>query len=277
MSEITLFQPLVDYLTYSGIDHLDIVESFHTFSQDISHSFLRETEQDWFQYRGNMRYYSNGSVWHGIADQKGESWLCIRISGELAHDSIRFFAPLVKRGILKVTRIDLQATVPEPPDWEQIRLYNRMHRAGKKVESKLSVDQLTKKKLETVAIGSRTSETYTRVYEKITDGGTILLRYEVEHKGGKATAVFDALAEHTPGEMLRHQLDRTRDKLLIDVFSSCLAGISPHNARPKVKQRNKKKQWLLTAVLPSFTEFINAHDDDGEVSAAFLAAIENTG
>jgi hypothetical protein len=277
MLEITLWQPLIDYVTYSGIDHLDIVEAFHKFSTDIADSFRRENEQDWFQYRGTSRHYSNGSVWHGIANQKGDSWLCIRISGELAHDSIRFFAPLVKRDILKVTRIDLQATVPEPPDWEQIRFYNRMHRAGKKVETRLSIDQPSKQKLETVAVGSRTSETYVRVYEKVTDGNEKLLRFEAEYKGGKATAVFEALPKHTPGEMLRHQLDRTRDQPLIEVFSPCLAGIKPHNAKPKAKQRNKKREWLLTAVLPAFTDYINAHDDDGEVAAAFLAAIENTG
>jgi len=186
-----------------------------------------------------------------------------------------YFYELIERQILNVTRLDLQITTEEPEGWGQINLCNRLYSRGKNAAFLGSTDGHTGKRLETVGVGSRTSETYTRIYQKLTDGAERLLRMEVEYKGAKARAIVRDMKTTTFSQQLKYHLQsKLSDDKLTAVYANQLEGIKPHNARPRVRSKDKKKSWLLKTVLPSFEEYINDHSEDGEVASAFLAVLE---
>lgn len=277
MTILTLDTPMIDWLTFTGHAHMDIVNAFNEWLDSTKDTYLNSAPQKWLQFKGDKISLTNGSAFAGMAEIKRQDWHGVYFSGELCHDALVYFAPLVERGIVACKRIDLQATIQQPSDWEQIRFLNRMEVKGKRPEMRQSSDAKTGKQLMSVAIGSRTSETYARCYQKITNGGELLLRFEGEYKGAKATAVYDALKQYTPSTMLLHHVQKINDQQLEAAFSNSFHGISPHNARPQVKTRDKTREWLLTACLPAFAEFVRSHDDDGQVQAAFLEVLEDAG
>jgi len=275
MSYLTLYKPLIDWVTLTGHAHVEIVEAFNKFMESSGEAVTERRSKKWQQFKGEIWSMGSGKAFAGMGEIKGVDYMAVWVSGEAAQEALGAFYPLIDREIVRVTRIDLQATIEQPADWEQIRFANRMHARGKVPDLAQSTDQHSKKTLATVAIGSRSSESYARVYEKLTDGGERLLRFEGEYKGAKARAIVEALKEATPGAMLLHHVQKLRDEKLEKAFSLAFAGVSPHNARPKVKTRDKKREWLLLSVLPSFAEYVNSHEDDGEVVSAFLAVLED--
>ena len=277
MTILTLDTPMIDWLTLTGDSHVDIVTAFNKWLDTTKDTYLRTNSKKWLQFRGMEFYFTNGSAFAGDAVIKNKDWQALFFSGELCQDALFFFQPLVDMGILECKRIDIQTTINQPKDWEQIRFLNRMQVKGKKPEMRQSIDKDTSKPLMTVAVGSRTSEVYARCYQKITNGGELLLRFEGEYKGAKAVSVLADMKKYSPSTMLLHHVQKLRDEQLETAFANSFHGISPHNARPQVRTRDKRREWLLTACLPAFAEFVNSHDDDGEVQAAFLEVLSNAG
>lgn len=275
MTSLTLDKTLCDWVTLTGTDHLDIIERWREFN-DTRTDYNGSKPQRWLQWNGEIHAYSEGNIFTGMAEINKADWVVLRASGELAQDVVLFFYDLIEREVLKVTRIDLQMTTNEPEGWGQINLCNRLYASGKRAQFLGSVDGYTGKKMETVGVGSRTSETYTRIYQKLTDGGNRLLRLEVEYKGDKAKAVVRDIAKTTFSQQLKYHLQsKLRDDKLTAVFANQLDGIIPHDAKPKARVSSKKKKWLLQTVLPSFAEYVNGHSEDGEVIGAFLAVLED--
>lgn len=275
MTSLTLDRALCDWVTLTGTDHMDIIEKWREFN-DTRTDYQGSKSQKWLQWKGEIHSYGEGSIFTGVAEIAKADWVVLRASGEISQDVIVFFYDLVERDVLKVTRIDVQMTTNEPKEWGQINLCNRLYATGKRAQFLGSIDGSTGKKLETVGVGSRTSETYTRIYQKLTDGGNRLLRLEVEYKGDKARAVVRDMKETTFSQQLKYHLQsKLRDSKLSAVFANQLDGIIPHNAKPKVQVSSKKKKWLLNTVLPSFEEYINSHSEDGEVIGAYLAVMED--
>lgn len=274
MGVITLDSAACDWVTLTGKDNIAIADYWRDY-QETNNDRIKTEQVKWLQWNCEKHSYPDGHILTGMAVIDGWDWMLVRASGERAQDVLMFFYPLVESCVLGCKRIDLQITTEEPKDWEQIRFCNRMHARGKKPDLASSTDAQTGKTLETVALGSRLSETYHRVYEKLTDGGHKLLRYEVEFKGAKAEAVARAMLRTSFAQQIKYQLQsRVKDEQLSGIFANALEGITPHNARPKVNARSKKKQWLLGVVLPSFAEYVNDHSEDGEVAGAFLAVLE---
>jgi len=268
---------MIDWITLTGDSHIDIVAAFNKWLDTTKDTYLRTNSKKWLQFKGMEFYFTNGSAFAGDAVIKNKDWQAVYFSGELCQDALFYFQPLVDMEILECKRIDIQATINQPKDWEQIRFLNRMQVKGKKPEMRQSIDKETSKPLMTVAVGSRTSETYARCYQKITNGGELLLRFEGEYKGSKAVSVLADMKKYSPSTMLLHHVQKLRDEQLETAFANSFHGISPHNARPQVRTRDKRREWLLTSCLPAFAEFINSHDDDGEVQAAFLEVLSDAG
>ena len=277
MTILSLDKPLVDWLTLTGDSHIDIVATFNKWLDTTKDTYLRSNSKRWLQFKGTEFYFTNGTAYAGDAVIKNKDWQAVYFSGELCQEALYYFQPLVDMGILECKRIDIQATIQQPTDWEQIRFLNRMQVKGKKPEMRQSIDKATGKALMTVAVGSRTSEVYARCYQKITNGGELLLRFEGEYKGAKAVSVLSDMKKYTPSSMLWHHVQKLKDSQLENAFANAFNGISPHNARPQVKTRDKRREWLLTACLPAFAEFVNSHDDDGQVQAAFLEVLYDAG
>lgn len=274
---LTLDKPLLDWLTFTGHCHTDIVEAFNSFLASRENNYRRALDKKWLQFLGTEFSFSDGSAFAGMGEIKRQDWHGVTFSGELCQDALTFFMPLVDMGIVTCKRVDIQATILEPDEWEQITFHNRMHVKGKKPEMRQSTDKSTGKVLATVGVGSRTSDVYARVYQKLTDSGDRLLRFEGEYKGGKAEAIIRDMKKHAPSTMLWWHVQKLRDAKTENAFANAFHGISPHKAKPVVKVHNKKRAWLLESCLPAFAEFIHSHDDDGQVQAEFLAVLHGEG
>lgn len=273
MTALTLDKVLVDWVTLTGKAHQDIIDVFGDFSL-TRNDWTHTAPQKWLQWQGELRSYGDGSVFTGMAEINKEDWMVVRASGELSQEVLTQFFELTERGVMRVTRIDTQVTVIEPDGWGQINLCNRLYASGKNAQFLGSIDGYSGRKLETVGVGSRTSETFTRIYEKITDGGVKLLRLETEYKGEKARALVTDLEFKTITQQMKWHVQSLRDDKLEAVYANALHGISPHNSKAKAHVSSKKKKWLLNTVLPSFEEYINNHSEDGVVLQAFLAVID---
>lgn len=227
------------------------------------------------QYRGAKYSFPSGTIFVGEGIQEDMPHYLTRITGELAHEERHRIYNAVKSGYARVTRLDLQITTPEPRGWSQWALLERIHKQGRIKQWRESKD--IEGRAETVYIGNRQSERFTRVYIKMTDGGERLLRLEVEYKGKRARAMGRSLAAgRTAAGYLKHELLNTlRDKPLAELFSPLLGQVSAHTERIQVESSlGKTEKWLLKQVLPAFSRVINDPQSSGHVAAMFLEVIE---
>lgn len=272
---ITLWTSQVDYLTLTSYDHPDFHKQVLKWAEfeDLFSSKAEKITR--MQYSGDNIETDSGSVFYGAGIQGGRGHSLLQISGELSDTAYGGFIGLSKMGACKATRIDLQLTVEQPVGWGQWELFNRCKRQGFTVgwaESKTREGV----ELATVYIGSRKSERVVRVYQKLTNGGGLLLRFEVEYKGRKARSVLNSMKDHTKSQLLRAEIERINDNGLLSTFLPPLHGIKPHDAKNEAKAESKTNKWLLTQVLPTFERVINSHDG-GEVAQEFLRTLINAG
>jgi len=277
---ITLNHALCDWITISGVESRELWQKWDNFIEAATRDGELEigvADERRLQYHGQRYDGRNGSAWAGMADITGYSWVLFQVSGELANEALAHLLPATKLPRTRATRIDLQITIEEPPEWEQIRFFNRMKRAGKRpgyIESKGA----RVRTLATVYVGQRSSQRIARIYEKETAGGGVLLRFEGEYKGDKAAAVAEALAKHTPAEMILSHIQSLHDEKLSLAFEPPLSGIVPHNARPAARAESKTEAWLTTQVMAAFRRVINTHSGGGRwVAESFMEALKDAG
>jgi hypothetical protein len=271
-SPLILDAPLIDWLTLTSYDTL-FLDFWEQKLRDVS----RETfERKALQYVGRVGEHMGGTLFVGEAVQKGRRHFMVRISGYAADDLKEYAYKFVRSGSCDVTRIDLQITHEVSSQWSQWDLLNRMKRRGFStgwVESKQNG-----KGYETVYIGSRQSERFTRVYIKSADDPR-LLRFETEFKGLRAGKVARLLAKgERLGDFLRHEVEKTKDnKGLILMLSGVLAGYSAQSPRVVPdKSLDKTAQWLMRSCLPAFIRVVNAQTVLSEnVAKAFMDAIKD--
>ena len=275
---IDLNTVMIDWITITSNAHpsLDIASSMAVL--DLMPRADRSKRQRFMQFVGDKWEDENGTLFYGYynSDKTGEHTI-VQVSGSLAHLSLPYLLPVIKNGNAKATRVDIQSTVEQPNDWEQIRFFNRMEARGRSPQWRSSIDGKSKKQLVSVGVGSRESEVYARCYQKVTNDGHMLLRFEGEYKGGKAEAIVRDIAEHTPAQFLLWHVQKLDDSQLERTFSQALNGITPHWAKASVKQADKTAEWLLSSALPAFKRVINQHGGDSGVSNAFLQAMVDAG
>lgn len=267
---LILYSALLDWLTVTSFE-----DEFFKYWEKRLDGLVSEgdtKESRVLQYDGYMYALPGGTAFLGTAIQKGIYHYMLRLSGYAAEENKEPVYSQARQGYAKATRVDLQVTVEKPGKWSQWDLLGRLKDAGRTtgwVESKSFGDAY-----ETVYVGSRKSERFTRIYVK-KSGKTMLLRYETEYKGRRARAVLKALARtETPARFLRHELRKTtRDSMLIELYEPSLSGARPLNIKLAVESSVEKTEgWLIGQVLPAFTRHINDHAASGRALAAFYAA-----
>jgi hypothetical protein len=115
-----------------------------------------------------------------------------------------------------------------------------------------------------------TSDRFARVYQKPADKQTLCLRCEFQFSGQQSRnlGVKWALGAHSLESAFLGALQATKDEVLESYFAFAADGRQPLLPRT-VKQEPKTKRWLMDTVLPSFARYINQHDADGQVQAAY--------
>jgi hypothetical protein len=149
----------------------------HTFLlADILSSQPGELEPGkWLQYHGWRR----DSFFIGTGQQKNIRHSIINISGHLADSQFEQLLPI---DTYYCTRIDLQITIPKPAGVDLNVIYKGLK--GSEIKSSCIQSELN----DTLYVGARTSDVFTRLYEKVLD--QMYLRLEFEFKGKVARAIW---------------------------------------------------------------------------------------
>lgn len=268
--EIALNTPMVDYLTLTTFD-MELSQQWFRFVG------LEARQEKRIQYTGFSVTEKEGTIFWGQGTQKDKPHCMLQISGALADVMFWLFREVISEGLCKVSRIDVQMTVEQPIWWGQWKLAQRLEGLEKRPSVARSTCEIGGEKVElmTVYAGSRSSGRLTRVYQKVGEDGSILLRYEVEFGRDYAHALALSLADGagTKGGALNAELRRLGDAPLKDLFwrdGGLLAA-----KQGKRILADKSEEWLLNVVLPVFVRAINADGADPALLELYLAAIES--
>ncbi len=259
--------PAVDYLRLSSFDGKAIGQ----FHQVVLRRKEPALEATWKQYKGARA----GQLFAGVANQNGKIHGILDVSGSEAHSVMVAEAPA---GLaIKSTRIDLQVTIPLLPEYK--------YRAREFKDLLESVDwstaqgsRLHKRKttliegpsehgLDTVYIGSRTTDRFSRVYVKEDLEGNLYLRFEVEFKGERANLVYlDCIADgRNLAAILRGEWERippveVEAWLKIgDVLAAFQDGKQVSIPR-SAADSNSRFRWFITSVTPAVETLLNDHE-----------------
>lgn len=218
------------------------------------------------QYRGTLATGDGGSVFLGQAQQRGARHYMMQISGELADFLSPMLYPSMRTGFVRITRLDIQATISQPSSWGQWEFFNRMKRQGKNVgwvESTAKKKGHRPKNLATVYVNARTSSRFARVYQKLTANFNLLLRLEVENKGDVSQAIFRRLSRAEPNETYKIKqaevlnFAQKDDKLHLLFADVCTGALNPVKVTAKT---GNTKAWLIDTCFVSLRRFLNSHD-----------------
>ena len=226
---------------------------------------LYDLEKGWragrfLQYQGKK----SDHLFHGIGVQNNRRHMIVQASGDMAHelgivalDYEQFYC----------TRIDLQATIKEPENYDGHRIYNIVKAIpGNNRTSSLVLSDLGS----TVYFGNRTSDTFARLYQKIINEERFL-RFEIEVKGNTAAYVWQTILHrmHRPTEIYRDLA--TRFKLPDDIVSWFLDGDDSKIDLDYVKLskvKNDRLTWFL-GLESTIMLMLNDHNT-GPAIKAFL-------
>lgn len=134
----------------------------------------------WLQYVG----WRKESIFIGRGMQGNKAHTIMNISGHLAQT---WYETFLRLDGWYCTRIDLQRTIKSPLSEDESLSIIRDDSGGKQLTLIESEEN------DTLYLGSRTSDKFTRLYEKILD--QTYLRLEFELKGFRSRATWDALKQ----------------------------------------------------------------------------------
>ncbi len=182
----------------ASLDYLRLA-SYTFFYSSVIAKFMNEWPGKmkpgrWLQYKG----WKTESLFVGVADQEAKRHLVISCSGAASND----LADFVKdwKGMY-CTRIDVQRTIEKPK-------HSSLRRIRKATQTE-NTTLVQSKDNDTLYVGSRTSDCYTRLYEKPLD--ETYLRLEFELKGKRARSAWLAMAHgKTASTIFVHYLNKSK-------------------------------------------------------------------
>lgn len=256
-----LNQPALDYLTLTTWNPI-AMGHVQTWIENREGSKVT-LDAKRMQYTGALYATRDGSFFLGEAEQRGQPHFLMQCSGFLADDLLTVAGGMIVGGYVRVTRIDLQLTVEyDRGSWSQAALADAMRqnsdRSVSYVESKSGPQG---SKLATVYFGSRKSDRFFRIYEKMGMGEDVHLRLEVEYKAPRALGVALALLnDPTIGEILADEVDRLPDvRGVRGLFLSPLGNPTAYPVKI-VKQQPNTVKWLIEQVAPALDRVLNDHN-----------------
>lgn len=246
--------PQIDWLTFTTWDN----QIFRAW-QGWQH------EQEGDEKAGKIKMYSGiwrGNSFIGEGRQGEKSHGLVRVSGGDSHNA---YYQLLRCGNAKCTRLDLQVTTPLPVGYSARKFADDV-RAGQSEKYKRDVRLLENSDgLDTVYIGSGSSNRYARFYVKLVDE-VRYLRFEVEHKAEWAEIVSNSLLDET-GSLEGSLLDFLSSvgfedsQGIIKLFNDLLEGIKSGLTVPReARDINKTLEWILEQVTPAIVRLLADHD-----------------
>lgn len=241
---------LIDYLRIATYNQI----AAYKLNAEIERCYHVWEPHKWMQYKGRK---SLCGVFHGQAQQKAGMHYIVQVSGQAAQIFYDWFMNRDQTIIqaFYCTRIDLQRTQTQTDKEYRLYAYKRMLGSKSLIQSDTGI---------TLYIGSRTSDTYWRIYDKT----ETLLRLELELKGKQAKKAFIALLnkENLDGIWNRFLLRSRVPKVYVDYFRGD-GGQATLAQLEETVDLDKKLEWLATL---DALVYKLAHDHDTATRTANL-------
>ena len=184
----------------------------------------------WLQYSG----WRKESFFIGVGEQQNKRHAVMQASGSLAHRMTKGF---INYPEWYCTRLDVQITVPRP---EWVSLPKLRKKLGKKGTSLISSQEN-----DTLYLGARTSDCFTRLYEKMF--AEMHLRLEFELKGNRSRAAWEAIlaGEHCD-RVFNYYLSKSRlPQKYIELFDGCEDDATERAMnKERIANAEKKLKWI---------------------------------
>lgn len=206
----------------------------------------------WLQYHG----WKREGVFIGTGEQKQKRHSIVDISGFRADANYKH---LLTWQTYYATRVDLQITIPKPDEIFLPQIYDDL----KEQQIKSSIIQSEKN--DTLYVGARTSEVFTRLYEKPLDD--MYLRLEFEFKGNTARSIWHGLrAKSTVDEIYQYFLKRSKLPIAAKRhFFSAEDGATQFAIRREIEKTDAKKLAWLQSCDESVRQAMYNHNIGEEV------------
>lgn len=254
--------PQVDYLTLTTFHNAD--ELLAAINEVFRPEFAKEAKIA--GYKG----YQWPGLFFGSARQRNRPHWLMRASGaesDVVLDRTRHIEA-------RCTRIDVQLTTVIPPGYDARTTYDTLASIDVEWPSRRLTPSIIQSGdfLDTIYIGSRTSDRFCRLYVKPdSKGNPAYLRFEVEFKGVLAIKAREALTGNyaTKASILRAELDRlpyTASRAL-RTFDRILSGKATKIKPERVDGQSKTLDWLETQVEPAVLRLLNSHEDHDRMAS----------
>lgn len=245
----------IDWITLTTFDDKVAYDAYRSLNIDDGNDEKR------MQYAGRATEYA----FMGQALQNDRVHHMLQSSGEAAHYTAQSFVDRAATHYeWNCTRIDLQITIRLHPAYAARDVFDAIHKwDGPGRPRQVSIVQ-SGDGLDTIYIGNRQSDRFTRIYVKPLDDGTKVLRFEVEYKGDHAKTIWkewtfgvDMLAEQ-----LAHEVESLpyMPNLLASQFLTALGTHGRKLAVERVEGQNSTLDWLRSSVTPAIERLLFSHD-----------------
>lgn len=204
----------------------------------------------WLQYKG----WRKESLFIGVGEQKHKRHAVLSVSGGLSQ---RLLPSLKSLDGWYCTRLDLQETI-EAPDYIRLAEIRDECSTGNTTLIESSDN-------DTLYLGSRTSEIFTRLYEKPLD--TMMLRLEFELKGGRSKMAWRAILDgEIVNNIYRYYLEDSKlPQDVLDLFASIGAETTKNAMRDVALHDIGKTLKWIESLDTSMEKNMNNHEIGEEV------------
>ena len=196
----------------------------------------RETR--WLQYNG----FKTDTYFYGQGAQDGRRHFVLQASGPSA---MQLLGLVRFNDHFYCTRIDLQTTIKEPDDYDAAKLYDDVRALP---DNRRNTSLILSDTGSTVYFGNRSSDTFSRCYQKNLDD-IPYLRLELEIKGATARKVYEniRLGHLTFLDAYRYIFRRfTKPQYLDDWFSLSEPVNGEYIDHEVLSAKNSRLEWLLS-------------------------------
>lgn len=259
MPEFLVDSSKLDYLTITTFDR----DTFQKILTAVTNSKQRQNDASPMRirgYEGQMLKLSNGTLFWGFGTQQKVDHYMIISSGAAA-DTFGFaVSELVGLGEYNVSRIDIQHTI-RLPDWYSARSCVDALRSGEFKGRQRKVTMIDNYGNDTVYIGSRTSDSFTRIYVK----DSVWLRLEYEYKRSYATDAWSKVRRHgdkAKQGILYGELLKLPECPIVNLFKEHVRMDDPAapSSEKIISTPNTTYLWLKRQVEPAVLRMLNSHE-----------------
>ncbi len=232
----------IDYLRLASWGHEPYVEVMAMIMSTWPGDWQRGR---WLQYAG----WRKEQFFIGMGEQLRKRHAILQASGSFAH---KVYGMMGEFDGWYATRVDIQRTLKKP-DWADLALLFKF--LGKKGTSLISSEEN-----DTLYLGSRTSDLFTRLYEKQYE--ETYLRLEFELKGKRALMAVQAMyAGEECDRIYDHYLDKAKLPKRYKTLFKNIDHLATKRAMTKeLAHESKKKLKWLTSLDSSVRLAINDHE-----------------